>query len=143
MFISSMSKPSSEIEAIGKAVLNAAYEVHNELGPGLLESVYQECLALVMTEKGHSAVRERPVPIRFRDHVLDVGFRADIIVDDLVLVELKATETMHPIYAAQTITHLKLTSIHLGFLINFNVVHLKDGIRRFVHPSLMGSRPID
>jgi len=132
-----MSTPSPATEAIGKIVLDSAFEVHNELGPGLLESVYQECLALVLTEKGHSVVRERPIPISFRGRTIDVGFRADLIVDELVLVELKATETLHPIYSAQTITHLKLSSIQLGFLINFNVLHLKDGIRRFVHPDLI------
>ena len=132
-----MGKPSQKTETVGRAVLDAAYEVHSELGPGLLESVYQECLAYVLTENGYSVVRERAITIKFREQSIDVGFRADLIVDELVLVELKASDKLHPIFAAQTITHLKLTSIQLGFLINFNVLHLKDGIRRFVHPNLL------
>jgi len=126
-----------ETESVGRCVLDAAFEVHTELGPGLLESVYQQCLAHVLIMKGYSVVLEQPVPVKFKGHSIDCGFRADIIVDDLVLVELKAVDEMKPIYTSQILTYLRLTSIQLGFLINFNVIHLKDGIRRFVRPDLL------
>jgi hypothetical protein len=103
------------VEKIGKSVLDAAYKVHTALGPGLLESVYETCTAFELTESG-----------------LRVMVRPDMIVEDCVIVEFKSVETMHPIYNAQLITYLKLTGIRLGFLINFNVVHLKDGIKRIV-----------
>lgn len=126
-----------ETESVGRSVLDAAFDVHSELGPGLLESVYQQCLAHVLLKKGHSVVLEQPVPVIFKGHSIDCGFRADVIVDDLVLVELKAVEEMKPVYTSQVLTYLRLTSIQLGFLINFNVIHLKNGIRRFIRPDLL------
>jgi len=126
-----------EIELVGKAVLNAAFEVHSEMGPGLLESVYQECLGHVLCESGYSVGREVPIPIRFRDVQLEAGFRADLIVDEVVLVELKAVESLLPIHKAQAITYLKLSSIQLGFVINFNETHLRNGIRRIIRPDLL------
>ena len=137
----SMDNLSVRTETVGKAVLNAAYSVHSEMGPGLLESVYQECLQFALNEAGYKAYREVPIPIKFRGNELEAGFRADLVVDDLVLVELKAVESLLPIHKAQAITYLKLSSIQLGFLINFNEVHLKNGMRRIVRPDLLP--PID
>lgn len=114
------------VEKVGKFVLDAAYKVHTALGPGLLESVYETCTALELTESGLRVLVQAGLPVTYRGIKMDAGLRPDMIV------EFKSVETMHPIYNAQLITYLKLTGIRLGFLINFNVVHLKDGIKRIV-----------
>ena len=117
------------VEKVGKSVLDAAYKVHTALGPGLLESVYETCTAFELTESGLRVLVQVGLPVTYRGIKMDAGLRPDMIVEECVIVEFKSVETMHPIYNAQLITYLKLTGIRLGFLINFNVVHLKDGIR--------------
>ena len=120
------------VERVGKAVLDAAFKVHTALGPGLLESVYETCTAFEVRESGLQALTQVALPVTYRDIKMDAGLRLDMLVDDCVIVEFKSVETMNPVYDAQLITYLKLTGIRLGFLINFNVVHLKDGIKRIV-----------
>ena len=120
------------VENVGKSVLDAAYKVHTALGPGLLESVYETCTAFELTESGLRVMVQAGLPVTYRGIKMDAGLRPDMIVEECVIVEFKSVETMHPIYNAQLITYLKLTGIRLGFLINFNVVHLKDGIKRIV-----------
>lgn len=126
-------------EAIATKLIDCAIKVHRELGPGLLESVYQKCLMIELRNRGLSAKAEAPIGFLYCGEEIDVGFRADIIVEDLVLVELKATERLTPLHLAQTITYLKLANYPLGLLANFNVVLLKEGIRRVVHPSFLRS----
>lgn len=121
-----------ETEKIGKAVLDAAFKVHTALGPGLLESVYETCTKFELNETGLNAPTQVALPVTYRNIKMDAGLRPDMIVEDCVIVEFKSVETIHPIFEAQLITYLKLTGIRLGFLINFNVVHLKDGIKRIV-----------
>lgn len=121
-----------DVEKVGKAVMDAAYKVHTALGPGLLESVYETCTAFELTEVGLRAETQAVLPVTYRSIKMDAGLRPDMIVENKVIVECKSVETMHPIYNAQLITYLKLTGIRLGFLINFNVVHLKEGIKRIV-----------
>ena len=123
---------SPETERIGKAVLDAAFKVHTALGPGLLESVYETCTAFELTQSGLRAPTQVALPVTYQGIKMDAGLRPDMIVEDNVIVEFKSVDTMHPIFEAQLITYLKLTGIRLGFLINFNVVHLKDGIKRMV-----------
>jgi GxxExxY protein len=123
---------SPEVERVGKAVLNAAFKVHTALGPGLLESVYETCTAYELTQSGLRALTQVTLPVTYQGIKMDAGLRPDLVVDERVIVELKSVDTMHPIFEAQLITYLKLTGIRLGFLINFNVVHLKDGIKRIV-----------
>ena len=120
------------VERVGKAVLDAAFKVHTALGPGLLESVYETCTAFETKESGLRVVTQVALPVVYRDIKMDAGLRPDMVVEDCVIVEFKSVDTMHPIFDAQLITYLKLTGIRLGFLINFNVVHLKDGIKRIV-----------
>jgi GxxExxY protein len=120
------------VERVGKAVLDASFKVHTALGPGLLESVYQTCTAFEVKESGLSVATQVALPVTYRDIKMDAGLRLDMLVEDCVIVEFKSVETMNPVYDAQLITYLKLTGIRLGFLINFNVVHLKDGIKRIV-----------
>jgi GxxExxY protein len=123
---------SPEVERVGKAVLNAAFKVHTALGPGLLESVYETCVAFELTQSGLRAPTQVALPVTYQGIKMDAGLRPDMIVEESVIVEFKSVETMHPIFDAQLITYLKLTGIRLGFLINFNVIHLKDGIKRIV-----------
>ena len=120
------------VEKIGKTLLDCAFKVHTALGPGLLESVYETCTAYELTQCGLRAPTQVALPVTYQGIKMDAGLRPDMIVEDCVIAEFKSVETMHPIFEAQLITYLKLTGIRLGFLINFNVVHLKDGIKRIV-----------
>ena len=123
---------SDEEEQIGKAVVNAAYIVHKELGPGLLEKVYEVCFCQVLSKYGYFVQRQLDIPIVFEEIVFEEGLRLDVMVNKLVICELKAIETLNPVWEAQIMSHLKLTGKRLGFLINFNVPLIKDGIKRFV-----------
>ena len=114
-------------ERIGKAIVNAAYIVHKELGPGLLEKVYEICFCHVLARNGFYPQRQLDVPIVFEE-----GLRLDVMVNRLVICELKALETVNPVWEAQLLSHLTLTGKRLGYLINFNVPLIKDGIKRFV-----------
>jgi GxxExxY protein len=122
---------SPEEEQIGKAVVNAAYKIHKELGPGLLEKVYEVCMAHELRKLGYDVKRQIDIPICYDGIEFDEGLRLDILVNDIVVVELKAVDTVNPVWVAQIISHLKLTNRKLGYLVNFNVVLIKDGIRRF------------
>jgi GxxExxY protein len=121
-----------EVEAIGKKILDAAYTVHSELGPGLLESVYEACTAYELRQKGLTAETQVVVPVKYQGITIDTGLRLDLWVERLVIVELKSVETMQPVYDAQLLTYLKITGCRLGYLMNFNVMHLKAGIKRMV-----------
>ena len=117
---------------ISKHIVQAAFDVHGELGPGLLETVYEVAMDHLLRERFRT-VRQQRIPIRFRGLVFDEGFRADIIVNDLVLVELKSVEALLPVHKKQVLTYLKLTRLKLGILINFNTNLIKDGIVRVVN----------
>jgi GxxExxY protein len=127
-----------ETERIGTAVVEAAFRVHRQLGPGLLESAYEACLAYELAQMGENVARQVSQPILYGAICLDAGYRLDLLVDDRVIVELKAVEQLLPIHEAQLLTYLKLSGKELGFLINFNVTRLKDGLNRRiftkVHP---------
>jgi GxxExxY protein len=120
-------------ESIGKAIVNAVYKVHKELGPGLLEKVYEICVEHELKKAGFKVKRQVDIPIVYDGITFNEGLRLDLLVEDLVVVELKAIETDNPVWEAQIISHLKLTKLKLGFLINFNVPIIKQGIRRFVN----------
>jgi GxxExxY protein len=122
----------AETERIGKLVLDAAYKVHTVLGPGLLESVYEIAMKHVLTRGGALAETELKLPIMFEDVILESALRIDMLIEKCVIAELKSVEKMNPVYEAQLITYLRLSKVRLGFLINFNVPHLKDGIKRIV-----------
>lgn len=112
--------------------MDAAFIVHREMGAGLLESVYEECVCDVLSDKNLQFERQKLIPVKFRDKYLECGFRADIIVENAVLVELKSIEKFNKLHEAQILNYLKLSNLKLGFLINFNVPLLKDGLKRFV-----------
>jgi len=117
---------------LSRIILNAAFKVHTELGPGLLESVYEKCLFEEMSEEGLSVERQKEIPIIYKQSKIDNGFRADLIVEDKVIIELKSVDSIAEVHVAQVITYLKFTKIKLGLLLNFNVAHLKQGIKRVV-----------
>jgi GxxExxY protein len=123
-----------DLNELSSKIIQAAIEVHKELGPGLFESVYRKCLAFALREMGLKVEEEVPVPIDFRGHrIQDEGFRIDLLVEDAIICELKAVETMNKLFKRQLLTHLRLSKKTLGLLINFNVEMLKDGITRMVN----------
>ena len=123
---------SDEEERIATAIVAAAYAVHSALGPGLLESIYEVCFCHELTKRGLHFQRQVAVPIVYDGITFDEGLRLDVLVGDLVICELKAVQTMHPVFLAQILTQLKLTGKRIGFLINFNVPLIKRGIKRVV-----------
>jgi GxxExxY protein len=118
---------------IGKIIVDCSYKVHTRLGPGLLESAYQECLVFELKKEGLAVQKETGLPLIYDEIKLDCGYRIDILVESKVIVEVKAVEAMNEVYLAQILTYLKLSGCRLGFLINFNVSLIKNGIRRVVN----------
>jgi len=121
---------------LSSTVLEVAIDVHRRLGPGLLEAVYQTILAHELTKRGFHVVKEQPIPLIWDNLRFDIGFRADLIVNDLLLVELKSVEQLAPVHKKQVLTYLRITGKKLGLLINFGEETLKDGIRRIINGSL-------
>jgi GxxExxY protein len=119
------------LNAVSGAVIGAAIEVHRIMGPGLVESVYEECLTLELALRGVPAQRQVHTPLRYKEHDLQTTFRSDVIVQESVLVEVKSVEKLAPIHYSQVLTYLKLTGLPVGLLLNFNETVLKDGIKRF------------
>lgn len=126
-----MNEATDEENRIAKEVVDVAFQIHKSLGPGLLEGVYEACMADELRFRGFGVKSQDVVPVVFNGRVIDTAFRADIIVNDNVLVELKSIERLSRLQEAQTLTYMKLAKIRLGLLINFNVPLIKDGIRRF------------
>ena len=122
----------ADVERVGKVVLDAAYAVHTELGQGLLESVYQVAMKHVIESSGVLVGTEVKLPILFRGVKLESGLRLDMLVEHSVIAELKSVEKMNPVYEAQLPTYLRLSNVRLGYLTNFYMPHLKDGIKRMV-----------
>ena len=123
---------SPAIDGLAKEVVDAAFKVHSTLGPGLLESVYEVCLAHELSRRGLEIQTQVAFPIVYEDVRLDAGLRIDLVVENRLIVEIKAVETMPPVFEAQLLTYLKLTKMRLGLLINFNVSKIKDGIKRII-----------
>ena len=113
------------------AIIGAAIEVHRQLGPGLLESAYEECLARELTVRGLGYQRQKAVPVVYKEVKLECGYRMDILVEDRIVLELKSVEALNPVHEATILTYLRLSGRSLGLLINFNVAILKDGIHRY------------
>lgn len=121
-----------ETNVITGTIVSGAMAVHTELGPGLLESIYRKCLAYELTKRGLHVVQEKPLDILYDGINMGTGLRLDLLVEDRVVVEVKAVEKMINLHQSQLLSHLKLTGIHIGLLINFNVRHLRHGIKRMV-----------
>jgi GxxExxY protein len=130
-----MEKSDAEIEALTNAVIGGGIEVHRELGPGLLESIYQECLVIVLRKAGIPIEVEKLIPFDFKGHRLKTRLKIDLLVGGCIIVELKAVDRLHPIHSAQVITYLKLTGFPVGLLMNFNATTLKAGLKRLDHPA--------
>ena len=120
-------------DEISNKIIGLAIDVHKVLGPGLLESAYQECLYYKITQSGLSAEKEKPMPLVFEEVKLDCGYRIDILVEGKVVIETKSVEALNDIHLAQTLTYLKLGNYKLGLLINFNVLALKNGLKRIAN----------
>ena len=121
-----------KLNTISYEIIGSAIKVHDELGPGLLESTYEVCLEKELLDKGYFVERQKELPVVYHDVKLDAGYRIDLLVEGEIIVELKSVEQLAPIHQAQILTYLKLAKKELGLLINFNVTKLKTGIKRFV-----------
>lgn len=128
-----MYRPLSEQENfLAKEIVDAAYRVHKALGPGLLEKIYEACFCYELTKKGIAHRRQSELPIIYDGQKFNEGLVIDVLVDDLIVCELKAVEKVNSLWQAQILSHLKLTKLRLGFLINFNVPLIRDGIKRYI-----------
>ncbi len=121
------------IEKLGRLVLDSAFAVHITLGPGLLESTYQACLMKELTSRGILVEKQKALPVIYKDLHLECGYRIDLLVEDQIILELKSVEALAPVHLSQILTYLKLSEKKLGYLINFNVPLLKNGLRRVVN----------
>lgn len=126
------SKLSEREELIATMIVNIAFKIHKKLGPGLLERVYEKCFAYELFTRQFDFQQQKEIPILYETIKIDGGLRLDLLVDDLVIVELKAQENYHPVWEAQILSYLKLTGKRLGFIINFHVPLMKDGIKRII-----------
>ncbi len=120
------------LNSLSYEIIGAAYQVHSELGPGLLESTYEVCLEYELIKRGFKVERQKALPVIYDDKKLDAGYRIDLLVEDSIIVELKSVAAIEPIHKAQIMTYLKLSELSLGLLLNFNVTDMKKGINRFV-----------
>jgi GxxExxY protein len=118
---------------ISQLIIGCAIKVHTALGPGLLESAYEECLYYELVKEGLKVEKQKALPLIYEEIKLEVGYRLDLIVEDKVIIEIKACEGLNDIHLAQVLTYLKLSNVKLGLLINFNVTRVKDGIKRVVN----------
>ena len=121
-----------DINGLTGQIIGSAIEVHKALGPGLLESAYEECLCHEFDLRRIPYKRQHAVPVQYKGAKLDCGYRVDLLVEDRVIVELKSVESLEPVYQAQVLTYLKLTGVKVGLLINFNVPVLRDGVKRLI-----------
>lgn len=119
-------------EDITKVIIGCAIDVHKVLGPGLLESAYEECLYYELQKAGLKVEKQKAIPVVYKEIKLDCGYRADLIVEDKIVIELKTVDEFNPVHEAQILTYLKFADKKLGLLINFNVLRLKDGIKRYI-----------
>ncbi len=122
-----------DIEKVFKTILDCSFKVHTELGPGLLESAYEECLYYELNQPGLSVQKQKALPLVYKEVKLDAGYRIDLLVENKVIIEIKSVETLADIHLAQILTYLKLSKCKLGLLVNFNVKHLKNGIKRVIN----------
>jgi GxxExxY protein len=121
------------IEYVFKKVLDCSFDIHSALGPGLLESAYNECLYYDLVQCGLKVEKQKPLPLIYKEVNLEAGYRVDLMVENCIIVEIKSVESICDIHLAQVITYLKLSGCKLGLLVNFNVSHLKDGIKRIIY----------
>jgi GxxExxY protein len=119
-------------QELTSSILHCAYKVHSTLGPGLLESAYEECLHYELDKAGFEVIKQKPMPLVYEEKKLELGYRIDLLVESKVIIEIKSVDEVNPVHFAQLMTYLKLSKCRIGFLINFNVQSLKDGIQRII-----------
>jgi GxxExxY protein len=119
-------------EVVFRKILDCAFQVHTALGPGLLESSYEECLSYELTQSGLWVEKQKALPLVYKEVKLDAGYRIDLLVEQNIIIEIKSVEAINDLHIAQILTYMKLSTCHLGLLVNFNVKHLKDGIKRMI-----------
>ena len=119
-------------EEIFKMVLDCSYRMHTRLGPGLLESAFEECLAFELRKSGMCVEKQKSMPLVYEGKILEIGYRIDLMVENRIIVEIKSVEALSVVHLAQILTYLKLSKLHLGLIVNFNVSSLKKGIRRVI-----------
>ena len=119
-------------QELTSSILNCAYKVHSILGPGLLESAYEGCLYYELDRLGLNVIKQKPMPLVYEEKNLDLGYRIDLFVEGKVIIEIKSVDVLNPVHFAQVMTYLKISKCRIGFLINFNVKSLKDGIKRII-----------
>ena len=118
---------------IARVIVDISYQIHRELGPGLFESVYEEILFYELNEYGFSVERQKPIPVIWKNKKMELGFRADLIIENKVVIEVKSVEAINPIHPKQVLTYIRLTNLKLGLLINFNEPLIKNGLKRVVN----------
>lgn len=121
------------VELVAREVVDSIYKVHRHLGPGLLESAYQKCLEWELSKRGLDVQTELPLPLSYDGHLLDCGYRIDMLIEDQIIVENKAVKELEPVHRAQLLTYLRLSGKSLGFLVNWHTALVKDGLHRIVH----------
>lgn len=121
-----------DIEKVFKTVLDCSFQIHTTLGPGLLESAYEECLYYELSQSGLKIEKQKPLPLIYKEVKLETGYRVDLLVENKVIIEIKAVESLNDVHLAQILTYMKLADCKLGLLVNFNVKHLKNGIKRVI-----------
>jgi GxxExxY protein len=128
-------EPSTECDQIAKKIVQAIFDVHMALGPGLLESIYEECLSRDLVEAGLRVSRQTPMPVIYKEKLMDLGSRLDLLVEDQIIIEIKSSDSLAPIHYAQILSYLKLSNLKLGFLVNFNTLKIKNGLHRIIRSS--------
>lgn len=118
---------------LSKIIVNSCFHIHKELGPGLFESVYEECLYFELIQQGLFVERQKELPVNYKSIKMEIGFRTDLIVNEKVIIEIKSQEAIAPVHQKQLLTYLRLTGLKLGILVNFNEALIKDGIQRIVN----------
>lgn len=126
----------ASVDQLSKQVVDCCFQVHQKIGPGYLEKIYEDCLCIEMSDRGIAYARQYPVKFLYNGQAIPTEFRFDLVVEDKILVELKAVEKMHPVYEAQMYSYLNMSGLPMGFLVNFNVPLFKDGINRYVPKKL-------
>lgn len=119
-------------QELTSSILTCAYKVHSALGPGLLESAYEECFYYELNKAGLIVIKQKPMPLIYEEKKLDLGYRIDLFVESKIIIEIKSVDALNPVHVAQLMTYLKLSKCRIGFLINFNVQSLKNGIKRVI-----------
>ena len=122
-----------DFEAIAREIVDSAIKVHTRLGPGMLESAYEACIEYELVQRSLAVKKQIPMPVRYGNLAIDIGYRLDLVVEDAVVIELKSVKRLLPIHTAQLLSYLRAGDYRVGFLLNFNTVHMRDGIKRVVN----------